>query len=167
MGNNAAIQERYDELYETMAMSRDARKMRIFGEAEKWGFAQVLSMNPSIAEKWLKKIEAVDWNNYLTDEEANEIAEGLVNQDGRTGPMWNRSQVEGAIRGFGGDMEFMPYYNDDAMYVMMNTIASDHLDTLREYVPEQDMTRVVYKLSVEKLKDKDRPQFIREYFGLD
>lgn len=166
MGNNATIQERYDELYETMAMSRDARKMKIFGEAEKWGFAQVLAMNPSIAEKWLKKIEAVDWNNYLTDEEADDVVEGIVNQDGRTGPMWNRSQVSGAVRANGGSLECMPYYNEQALFVMMNSIASDHLNTLREYVPEQDMAKVVYKMAVEKLMDRDRPEFIRSYYGL-
>lgn len=166
MGNNASIQERYDELYETMAMSRDARKMKIFGEAEKWGFAQVLAMNPSIAEKWLKKIEAVDWNNYLTDEEADAIVAGLVAQDGRKGPIWSRSQVEGAVRGLGGETEYVPYYNGDALYVTMNMIASDQMDTLREYVPDQDMPKVVYKMAVNRLKDRDRPEFIRNYYGL-
>lgn len=164
--NNAELLDRYNELYETMAVSGDPKKMKIFGEAEKWAFNQLVNMNPRAAAIWLQKLEAVDWNNYLSEEEAMDITEHFVGQDGKKGPMWTSSQIDNAVRSFDGEREMMPFYNQWALFAVMNMIVSDHAGTLRELVSEADMPRVVYKLAVEKLQDADRPEFVRSYFNL-
>lgn len=164
--NTADIRQRYDELYELMADSGDPKKMKVFGDAERWAFDQMLQMNPRMAEQWAKKLEPVDWNNYLSEEEAAGIVAGLRNQEGQKGPMWNLQQVDSAVREAGGQMELMPYYNGQALYATMNMIASDHMGTLKEFVTGTDIPKVVYRMAVEKLKDVDRPEFIRTYYNL-
>lgn len=163
---NAEMLDRYNELYEAMAGSGDPKKMKIFGEAEKWAFSQFVNMNPRAGAIWLQKLEPVDWNNYLSEEEALDIVEKFESQDGKKGPMWTASQIDNAVRNFGGDREIMPYFNPWALYVAMNMIVSDHAKTLRELVPDEDLPKVVYKLAVEKLEDPDRPEFIRSYFSV-
>lgn len=158
--------ERYNELYETMAYSANPEKMKIFGAAEKWAFAKLAETNPKMAQLWLERLEPVDWNNYLSEEEAVLITSKFLNQDGTTGPLWSYGQVKSAVDGLGVPMEQLPFFNSFALWVTMNMLASDHLKTLKEFVPEADLPRVVYKLATEKLTDPDRPNFIREYFAL-
>lgn len=158
--------ERYNELYELMASSGDPQKMNIFGKAEKWAFEQMVRNNPSMAEHWLERLEPVDWNNYLSEAEAKDITSKFVNQDGSQGAFWTFSQVDSAVREAGGDMECMPFYNGPALFAVMNMLVSDHHDSLRQFIPESDIPRAVYMMAVEKLKDKDRPEFVREYFDV-
>lgn len=158
--------ERYEELYENMAMSKDVRKMHVFGDAEKWAFKQMAASNPSVAQQWVEKLEAVCWNNYLSPTEANEIVSKLKWQDGRTTPKWMLLQFKQAVENAGGKVEEKPYYNEFALWATANMIVSDSGNTLAEYVSEEELPKLVYKLSVDRLKDADRPYFIREYFDL-
>lgn len=158
--------DRYNDLYETMTYSLDPEKMRVFGEAERWAFAQILSTNPQLAQQWLERLESVRWNNYLTPGESSDIATKLMNQDGKAGPVWTYPQVEEAVTQLGGRMECAPYYNGPALYVTMNMIMSDHYNSLKEFVPTESLPKVVYNMAVEKLKDPDRREFIRPYFSL-
>ena len=48
----------------------------------------------------------------------------------------------------------------------MNTLYSDHAISLAEFVSEEQIPSIIYKMSVEKLKDRDRKRFIRKYFEL-
>ena len=42
---------------------------------------------------------------------------------------------------------------------------SDHSLSIAESVPSTSIaTKLIYKMAIEKLKDKDKPHFIREYF---
>lgn len=158
--------ERYDELYEAMSYSADPAKMRIFGEAEKWAFRHMVELDQKAAEKWLEKIEAVDWNNYLSRSEAEDITAQLLNQDGKRGPVWTYAQVESAVNQLGGKMSLAPYYNCWALFATMNMLMSDHAQTLQKFVGEADIPNIVYQLAVEKLTDPDRTEFIRSYFSL-
>lgn len=158
--------DRYNDLYETMANSQNPDKMRVFGEAEKWAFAQIAASHPQVARQWLERLEPVGWNNFLARAEADEIAASLVDQDGKAGPVWTYAQVEDAVRSLGGKMECAPYYNGAALYVTMNMLVSDHYNSLKEFVPEESIPEIIYNMAVEKLKDMDRREFIRPYFGL-
>ena len=51
-------------------------------------------------------------------------------------------------------------------YVAMNAIASDHRDSIRSFLPEQDFLRLSYKMAVDKLTDADRRQYIRAYYNV-
>lgn len=164
--------ERYDELYGVMKSSRDVEKMKIFGEAEKEMFRQLAASNPTMAEMWLTKLEAVCWDNYLTEKEARNIGRHIVNQDGTKEFHWPYDVFTKAVSQLGGITEEKPYYNSYALWVTANMIYSDHARSVAEdmgyksplEVPNERMALSMYKKSVEKLKDPDKGFHIRKYF---
>lgn len=160
------LKERYDELYHDMAHSGDAKKMKVFGSAEKWAFYQMVTIAPKTAQLWLDKLEASHWHNYVSKQEADEIAANLINQDGSKGAHWSYDTFQKAVESLGYEMSDEPYYNCYALWLTANMLYSDHYNSASEYVPKDDMPKYFYKQAIEKLKDKDRPNFIREYFDL-
>ena len=166
------ILERYEELYEDMATSSNKDKMLAFGEAEKWGFKRLNELSPKDAQCWLDKLEAMHWKNFLSKQEAEEIASKLINQNGRIGAHWNYETFKAAVEGLGGKVADKPFYNCYALWVTANMIYSDHANSVAEdmgypnpeAVPGEKMALSMYRKAVEKLKDIDRPKFIREYF---
>lgn len=158
--------KRYDELYEDMATAKDPKKMMIFGDAEKWIFHEIAKAHPELAEKWLSKLEAGKWHNYLSKVEAEEIANKLVNQDGSRGPHWPYETFKGAVESLGAKMAEEPYYNCWALWIMANALYSDHYKSASEFVPKDMMPKYFYMQAVEKLKDVDYPRFIRKYYDL-
>jgi hypothetical protein len=157
---------RYDELYNSMAMAKDPKNMVVFGEAEKWAFHMLAEKHPEIAEKWLAKLEAGQWNNYLSKSEAEFIASKLINQDGSHGPHWSYDAFKGAVESLGAKMEDEPYFNCWALWVTANMLYSDHYKSASEFVPKDMMPKYFYMQAVEKLKDVDKPKFVRKYFDL-
>ena len=164
--------ERYDELYGVMKSSRDVEKMKIFGEAEKEMFRQLAASNHTMAEIWLTKLEAVCWDNYLTEKEARNIGRHIVNQDGTKEFHWPYDVFTKAVTQLGGTVEEKPYYNSYALWVTANMIYSDHARSVAEdmgykspmEVPNERMALSMYKKAVEKLKDPDKGFHIRKYF---
>lgn len=167
------IRERYLELYEDMAKSGMPEKMKAFGEAEKWAFEQIHESNPKLAETWVDKLEATQWNNYLSKTEANDIVAKFVNQDNSRGAHWGYDVFKGAVESLGGNMMEQPFYNCYALWVTANMLYSDHAQSVAEdmghtipaQVPNEKMALSMYKKAVEKLKDKDRKFFVRPYFA--
>ena len=160
------IIRKYDELYHDMATAKDPHKMMAFGEAEKWMFHMLAETHPEIAEKWLTKLEAGKWHNYLSKAEAEEIAAKLVNQDGSRGPHWDYETFKHAVESLGGQMKDEPFYNCYSLWIMTNALWSDHHHSLMEFIPKDEEPRAYYMLAVEKLKDVDYPKFIRKYYDL-
>ena len=158
--------KRYDELYEDMATAKDPKKMMTFGEAEKWVFHAIADKHPELAEKWLTKLEAGKWHNYLSKSEAEEIVSKLINQDGSRGPHWDYETFKAAVESLGGKMTSEPYYNCWAIWATANMEFSDHYVSASEFVPKDMMPKFFYNVSVETLKDVDRPKFVRDYFHL-
>lgn len=158
--------KRYDELYADMATARDPKKMMAFGDAEKWVFHQMAEKHPELAETWLGKLEASKWYNYLSKSEAESIAMKLVNQDGTRGPHWNPETFKAAVESLGGKIQSEPFYNFWALWATANMEFSDHHTSAAEFVPRDMMPKYFYNVAVEKLKDVDRPRFVREYFDL-
>lgn len=168
------LKERYLELYDDMAKSGMPEKMKIFGEAAKWAFDRLHERDPKLAEMWVEKLEATHWHNYLSKAEANEIVAKFINQDNSRGAHWSYDVFKGAVESLGGNMMEEPYYNCYALWVVANMIYSDHAQSVAEdmghttpaQVPNEKMALSMYKKAVEKLKDKDRPRFVRDYFGV-
>jgi hypothetical protein len=158
--------EKYDELYEEMATSKNPARMMAFGDAEKWIFHQMAQKHPEMAEKWLTKLESEKWHNYLSKTEAEEIASRIVNQDGSRGAHWDYETFRGAVESLGGKMKDEPYYNCYSLWIMANALWSDHHKSLMEFVPKEQEPKVYYLMAVEKLKDVDYPKFIRKYYDL-
>jgi hypothetical protein len=140
--------------------------MMAFGDAEKWMFHMLAKEHPEIAEKWLTKLEAGKWHNYLSKTEAEEIAAKLVNQDGSRGPHWSHETFKAAVESLGAKTEEEPFYNCWALWIMANALWSDHHKALMEFVPKEQEPKVYYLMAVEKLKDVDYPKFIRKYYDL-
>lgn len=168
------IFERYEELYEDMATSNNKEKMMAFGDAERWAFKRMQEVSPKDAQCWLDKLEAMHWKNYLSKAEAEEIAAKLINQNGRIGPHWNYEVFKDTVEKLGGKIYEKPFYNCYALWITANMLYSDHAVSTAEdmgmnspeAVPNEKMALSMYKKAVEKLKDVDRPMFIRGYFGL-
>jgi hypothetical protein len=158
------IVKRYHELYDDMAMAKDPKKMMVFGDAERWVFSMVAEKHPDLAEKWLSKLEAGKWNNYLSKSEAEEIVSALVNQDGSHGAHWSYETFKAAVESLGGKMTDEPYYNCWALWTVANMRYSDNAKSASEFVPKDLMPRFFYNVAVEDLKDIDRPKFVRDYF---
>lgn len=158
--------KRYDELYEDMATSKDPKKMMAFGDAEKWVFHKIAEQHPEIAEKWLNKLEAEKWFNYLSRSDAEMIVMRLVNQDGTRGPHWNYDIFKSAVESIGGKMHSEPFYNNWALWAVANMEWSDHHKSTSEFVSKDQEPRFFYLMALEKLKDVDHPRFVREYFDL-
>ena len=157
---------RYLELYKEMANSGKPEKMMVFGEADKWAFARMVELSPEYAQSWLDKLEAMHWHNYLSEVEAMDIVNKFVNSDGTQGAHWDYKTFRSAVESLGGNMREEPYYNCYALWATANMLYSDHYHSAKEYVPIDDMPKFFYLQAVEKLKDADRPRFVREYFGV-
>lgn len=158
--------KRYHELYDDMAMAKDPKKMIVFGDAEKWVFDMVAEKHPELAEKWLAKLEAGRWNNYLSRSEAERIVSSLINQDGLRGPHWDYETFKAAVESLGGKMTDEPFYNCWALWATANMRYSDNAKSASEFVPKDMMPKYFYNVAVENLKDIDRPRFVREYFNV-
>lgn len=164
--------ERYDELYMKMANSKDPKNMHIFGEAEKWIFHELAKVHPEMAENWLSHLEAVCWNNYLSQNEAMNIGKRIVNQDGTKGFHWSHDVFTKAVESLGGVVEEKPYYNSYSLWVTACTIYSDHAISIAmdlgykdpKEVPNEKMALSCYRKAVEKLKDIDGGFQVRKYF---
>lgn len=156
--------KRYLELYEDMATAKDPKKMMIFGDAEKWVFHMVAEKHPELADKWLTKLEAGKWFNYLSKTEAEEITSNLINQDGMRGPHWDYNTFKAAVESLGGKMTDEPFYNCWALWTVANMRYSDNAKSASEFVPKDQMPKYFYNVAVETLKDRDRPLFVRDYF---
>ena len=63
-----------------------------------------------------------------------------------------------------------PYFNWWALWLTINMVYSDYADTLADLLATKDQEKLAvacYKLAIRHLKDPDRAEFIRAYFGLD
>lgn len=165
---------KYDHLYKMMAEGSDPEKMMIFGHAERHMFRVLVERNSALADEWLTMLEGVEYNNYLTEEEAKEVSEHMENQDGTMGYHWPCAVLFPAVESLGGVVEEKPYYNKYALAAVMNMIYSDHADSIAmdmggkkaADISNEKMALSCYRKAVEKLKDTDRPRFVRWYFHL-
>lgn len=166
------LRERYLELYDDVLKSGSTEKMKAFGDAEKWAFDRMQELSPKTAEQWVEKLESINWHNYLSKIEADEIVAKFINQDNSRGAHWSYEVFKGAVESLGGKMYDNPFYNCYALWATANMLYSDHAQSVAEdmghtspsQVPNEKMALSMYKKAVEKLKDRDRPRFVRDYF---
>lgn len=164
--------ERYEELYHKMVASKDPKNMKVFGEAEKWVFGEVARVHPELAENWLSHLEAVCWDNYLSEKESMNIGKRITNQDGTKGFHWNHEIFSKSIETLGYRVEEKPYYNSYALCVTANMIYSDHAVSIAQDMghdspakaPAEKMALSCYRKAVEVLKDPDGGFRVRNYF---
>lgn len=166
------LKDRYKHLYDVMSQSGKVENMQTFGRADNYFFNWHAENNPSMAKKWLEMLEPVVWNNYLSMDMAQELANKIVNQDGSKGPHWSMDTFFNVVPKLGGAIEDEPYYNKYALWLVANAHYSDFARSTSEdmgyntidEVPADKMALSMYKKAVESLKDVDRSHYIANYY---
>ena len=124
----------------------------------------MIENHPQQAREYLNKLQSVKWDNYLTQQEATMIVSEMIPK-----PAWTHTAWEGAMRNLGHSLSEEPYYNENALYATMSMISSDSGETIISMMNNPDTNtyfKFVYKLALDKLKDKDGNFNIRSYFRL-
>ena len=168
---------RYNELYAQLSQSKDVKNMHIFGDAFSRVFKKMAEMHPDIAASTLNLLSAIEFNNFASEAEASAVAAKFLNADKvitgaaeeSKGPHWIMDEMKAFLQSRNLPVEEKPYYNWPALWLTVNMIYSDYADTLVEVLGTKDSEKLAttcYKLALRKLKDPDRPSFLREYFSL-
>ena len=148
------MQDKFNRLYSFIVSSRDSKKMQILGEVTKEMMRSLIESHPKMAQELIDKLEAVEWCNYLTVQEANDVYECI-----QPTPAWNWNKWAALINDNELESEEKPYYNSYALFITMCLIDSTQGKTLREYLKAEDESdgffHLVYRLAVDQLKDKD------------
>lgn len=109
------------------------------------------------------------YDNYLTEEEADQIVSSMTGQDGTKAGKWKDADtVFRKLESVGVPTSTEHGYNKWAMFVTMNRIASDYGLILNE-LSQNDANRyfdICVKMALATLEDIDAPSNIRRYFRL-
>ena len=167
-------EERYQQFldrYDRIISSGDTSQMQPLGEMVRRVMKWLINYEPEIATAALSILngeESKEYRNYLSAHEASEIVRNMEPQ-----PQWLPRQVLDMLKSAGYATEEAPYYNNYALATTMCMILSDSGETLKEELGSDirpakadEILRLVYKLAIDKLKDKDGKFNIRKYFDL-
>lgn len=159
--NAEEIMKKHDHLYEKMATSGNVDNMKLFGKVGREAMLLLAEKMPDKAQELIDKLCAINWNNYLTEREAEAITSKMDPQR-----PWTRDQWRVVMEQHGYPLEEEPYYNRCAMYVTMCMIYSDDIESLKHFANGVDMFEFIHDLALNKLKDKDKVFSIRKYFDV-
>lgn len=159
--NTEEMMKKYDRLYEKMATSAKIENMRLFGKVGREAMVLIVKNMPEKAEELIDKLCAINWDNYLTEREAEAITSKMDPQR-----PWPREQWLSVMKQHGYPLEEEPYYNRCAMYVTMSMVYSDDIESLKHFASGIDMFEFIHALALNKLKDKDKVFSIRKYFDV-
>lgn len=171
------MKDSFQSLLTTAVEAREPAKMQVLADSYTMLFGEVAEAHPDLAMATLAMLAPIEYHNYLTLEEATAIASKFINADRNVsgaseyskGPHWSMDVLKSFLTSRNLPVEEKPYYNWPALWVTVNMIYSDYADTLADLLGSKENERIAtasYKMAVRKLKDLDRPSFIREYFKL-
>lgn len=162
------MKEEFKKLYDYIIQSEDEEKMRVLGQVTKDMMYRFIESSPQTAREYMDMLQSVKWCNYLTAKEAD-----MITAEMQPKPAWNRASWSNKMQSMGLPVSEEPYYNDNALYVTMCMVTSDSGETLNRFMDDHNMSAekdalftLVYRLALDKLKDKDGFFSIRAYFGL-
>ena len=163
------MKEEFLKLYDYIVNSEDPKKMHVLGQVVKSMMNRFIESYPQWAREYLDILQAVKWCNYLTAKEAEQIVVNMVPK-----PTWNRATWENMMRTLNLPLQDEPYYNSEALYTTMQMICSDDGETLKNMLGitgtntenQETFFKLVYKLALNRLCDKDKMFNIRKYFNL-
>lgn len=154
------MKKKFCLMYQDIIDSQDEKKMRVLGHVMKQMMFKLIESSPTLAKEYLDELEAVNWNNYLTPKEAQDI---ISNMDPK--PAWTLSKWKEEMQQHGFLLEMSENYNQCALYTTMCMIYSDSGQTLEKLISDQKkLFELVYHLALDKLNDKDGKFNIRKYF---
>lgn len=162
------MKEEFLKLYDYIVNSEDQEKMHVLSNVVKNMMNRFIDSYPNWAREYLDTLQAVKWHNYVTSKEAENIVSNMAPK-----PAWTSTAWEGMMTNLGFPKSEEPYYNEYALYVTMCMISSDSGDTITSEMnanginPSRDaLFKFIYKLAIDKLKDKDHMFNLRNYFKL-
>ena len=154
------MKKQFCSMYWDIINSQDESKMKILGHVMKQAMFKIIETSPSLAKEYLDELEAVNWINYLTVKEAQDI---IANMDPK--PNWTFAKWKDEMIQHEFNTEVEEKYNECALYITMCMILSDSGNTLSTLVSDQKkLFELVYHLALDKLNDKDGKFNIRKYF---
>ena len=154
------MKKKFCSMYWDIINSQDESKMKVLGHVMKQAMFKIIESSPSLAKEYLDELEAVNWINYLTAKEAQDI---LANMDPK--PSWSFAKWKDEMGQHEFAVEVEEKYNEYALYITMCMILSDSSNTLLTLVPDQKkLFELIYHLALDKLNDKDGKFNIRKYF---
>lgn len=169
MMNAEEQMKKFDQLYAKMAASTNIEDMKLFGKACRKAI-EILSMQmPARSMEIIEELCAVNWDNYVTDAEAEKIVKQMDPK-----PKWSKELVMSTLPRMGLPTEESPYYNNNALYVTISMKYSDSAKTIAETilkkslddVEDMEMLKILYHLAKDVLKDPDGRFRVRKYFEL-
>ena len=127
------------------------------------------SVNPHLAEDLAETFDGnLNYNNFLTETEAQRILSEFLNEDGSHGAIWGAKDFFAKAESIGYALDNAPFYNKWALYVTASHIVSDNMSAISKWT-QKDVTKYVEcacDFAIGKLQDRDKPKWIRCYYGL-
>ena len=158
----------FNGLYNMMATSNEPRYMHTFGDVMKCMMKDMISLKPDLAQEYIDKLGAIEWNNYLTKKEAMAIVGNMCPKGA-----WDAVEWEKVMESMDLRLEDKPYYNKWALFVTMNMVYSDSAKSVAviagktlDDMPKDELFADVHMLALDKLEDKDGVFDVRAYFNV-
>lgn len=160
------LKERFESLYKEMVDSKDVKNMMLFGEVMNEMMERAIQRDTTFALQAIDKLESMNWHQYLTKSEAEEILESQKKYE------WPIDVWENVLNSMELEIERKPFFNKYALWVLMNVMYSKHADTLSqkileisaEDVNDEQMVQVIHALAVDILTCEDSKFNIKKFF---
>lgn len=160
------LTERFETLYNYMAVSNNTRYMRTFGETMKRMMAWFIDNKTEAAEDFMESLCSIRWRQYLTKGEAMEIVGGMVPAAAWDYPTWER-----AMEGLHLEWEREGVFNCYALWVVMNSIHSDNGNVIAHLLGmetcdagDERYIKATHSMAMNMLLDEDGRYSVRKYF---
>ena len=161
------LKQTFSRQYNMMAASKNPKNMMLFGEVMQDMMDWMIENKPGLAQQCIDKLEAMNWKQYLTSDEAQEIVDNMQPR-----VIWDYATWEQAMTSLGLEMEREAIFNRYALWTVMNAKYSDHGMTLAEkvfstplrMVENEKMVPLIHALAVDSLTDEDGKYNVRKYF---
>lgn len=115
-------------------------------------------------------LDEVKFNNFISESEYTSITNSLKNHDGTRGPKLSLDTMKSVLgKTSGAWMKLEPYYNEWALFLMINYIMSMGSKLIYEISNKTGIPSVLvsYDIACSMLKDKNKPKWLRRHFDLD
>lgn len=161
------LKKKYESLFKEMVDSKDTKKMMLFGSVMNEMMERAIQRDTQFAQQAIEKLESMNWYQYLTKGEAEDICGKLLPEIA-----WSYDRWEKALESLELETEMKPQYNKYALWAVMNVMSSIHSETiaqkfleitLQEMTSEQ-MIQMIHGLAVDFLTNKDVKFDVREFF---
>lgn len=148
-----------------MSSSGDVKQMHVFGEVMKRMMSWMIDHEPEKAAGLLETLSAIQWQQYLTREEATNAVRAMDPEGA-----WDYDEWCSVMEEHGLEKEKAATYNDYAMWAVMNQVYSDFGESLSrmqgmplEEIAKGDMVNVFHDMAKSLLTDADGKYHVREY----